>query len=123
MLLFCKQDMVGDALQDLPAKGDALTLSPRTPSCSRSHLGHELQAPFDAGKRFLLQDSGLVGRDDGWVDKAQEHGASHRSDAVLWEALAHHLRLEMEGAGHDRRGRGGMDGRTKRGSFEQRERE
>lgn len=92
VLLFSKQDMVGDALQDLPMKEDLLILSLlRNPPCSRSHLGHELQAPFDAGKRFLLQDSSLVGRHDGWVDKAQEHGAPHRSDAVLWEALAHHL--------------------------------
>lgn len=92
VLLFCKQDVVGDALQDLPTEEDPLILGPLgNPARSRSHLGHELQAPFYAGKRLLLQDSSLVGGHDGRVDKPQEHGASHRSDAVLWEALAHHL--------------------------------
>lgn len=55
------------------------------------HLGHELEAALDAGRGFLVQDARLVRGHDGGVDEAQEHGAAHGPDAVLGEALAHHL--------------------------------
>lgn len=84
----------------------------------RPHLGHEFETPFYPGQGLLVQDAGLIGRHNGWVDEAQEHGAAHRTNAVLREPLTHHL-CGMEGAGTDRWGKRGTDGGEER--FEQRE--
>lgn len=55
------------------------------------YLGHKFETPFYPGQGLLVQDAGLIGRYNSWVDEAQEHGAAHRTNAVLWEPLTHHL--------------------------------
>lgn len=60
-------------------------------SIHRLYLGHEFETPFYPGERLLVQDAGLIWRHNSWVDEAQEHGAAHRTNAVLWEPLTHHL--------------------------------
>lgn len=80
------------------------------------YLGHEFETPFYPGEGLLVQDAGLIGRHNSWVDEAQEHGAAHRTNAVLWEPLTHHL------CGGGWREQGERDeGKTKGGNVEQME--
>ena len=58
------------------------------------YLRHQLEPPFYPGWRFFIQNAGLIRGHDGRVNKAEEHGATHGTDAVLREALAHHLHGE-----------------------------
>lgn len=60
-------------------------------SVGSPYLGHEFETSLYPGQRLLVQDASLIGRHDGWVDEAQEHGAAHSPNAVLREPLAHHL--------------------------------
>lgn len=77
------------------------------------YLGHELEAALDPRQGLLLQDAGLVRRHDGRVNEAQEHGAAHRANAVLWETLTHHLREDGGKEGRERLEQ--SEGRTNRG--------